>query len=276
MWSEFIPIFLKSHVDCNGTDRAFHRSWSGIVSRGHVSFRSKWLDVRTRDPLNGWIKKWGKLKELLVPLHFGVEDLLKILKLPDIDTLHYEVHYLSRYIDEEYLFKVGLSTQAGRSHAQRLKKSAKRGEGDQQASKKNQADEIFVVTSKGLHISPSKSYIPEDILKHQFVGRRQAEELLERHTDFKLEITKTLNDWNNKFVKVKYLQGEYKKKYDVKVKEMKAVEEQLAECRAELENRITSAFSQNERMDRLHIDLVEEEAMINQQMTDQQILEAEN
>ncbi|KAH0448898.1 hypothetical protein IEQ34_022698 [Dendrobium chrysotoxum] len=40
-------------------------------------------------------------------------------------------------------------------------------------------------------------------------------------------MTKTLNDWNKEFVKVKYLQGEYKKKYDSKVKEMKVVEDQL-------------------------------------------------
>ncbi|KAH0457182.1 hypothetical protein IEQ34_015089 [Dendrobium chrysotoxum] len=78
-----------------------------------------------QDPSKNWIsdffyvqndwklqKKWGKLKELPVPLHIGAEDLLKILKLPYLDALHYEVHYLSRYIDEEYLFKVGLSTQA--------------------------------------------------------------------------------------------------------------------------------------------------------------------
>ncbi|KAH0465773.1 hypothetical protein IEQ34_005876 [Dendrobium chrysotoxum] len=89
-------------------------------------------------------------------------------------------------------------------------------------------------------------------------------------------MNKTLNDWNNKFVKVKYLQGEYKKKYDEKVKEMKVVEDHLTECRAELANRITSAFSQNERIDRLHIELVEAHAMINQKIRDQQIFEAEN
>ncbi|KAH0449343.1 hypothetical protein IEQ34_023143 [Dendrobium chrysotoxum] len=89
-------------------------------------------------------------------------------------------------------------------------------------------------------------------------------------------MNKILNDWNNEFVKVKYLQGEYKNKYDRKVKEMKAVEDQLAECRAELANRITSVSSQNERIDRLHIELVEAQATINQQMRDQQILEAEN
>ncbi|KAH0453679.1 hypothetical protein IEQ34_018003 [Dendrobium chrysotoxum] len=107
-------------------------------AQGRISFRSKWLDIRTRDPLKGWIsnlfyvqndwglqEKWGKLKELPVPLHIGAEDLLRILKLSDLDALHYDVRYLSRYVDEEYLFKVGLSTQAGRSHAQMLKKSAR-------------------------------------------------------------------------------------------------------------------------------------------------------
>ncbi|KAH0454665.1 hypothetical protein IEQ34_016589 [Dendrobium chrysotoxum] len=107
-------------------------------AQGRISFRSKWLDIRTRDPSKGWIsnffyvqndwglqEKWGKLKELPVPLHIGAEDLLRILKLPDLDALHYEVRYLSRYVDEEYLFKVGLSTQAGRSHAQMLKKYAR-------------------------------------------------------------------------------------------------------------------------------------------------------
>ncbi|KAH0453700.1 hypothetical protein IEQ34_018024 [Dendrobium chrysotoxum] len=96
-------------------------------TQGRISFRSKWLDIHTRDPSKGWIsnffyvqndwglqEKWGKLKELYVPLHIGAEDLLRILKLLDLDALHYEVRYLSRYVDEEYLFKVGLSTQAGR------------------------------------------------------------------------------------------------------------------------------------------------------------------
>ncbi|KAH0453530.1 hypothetical protein IEQ34_017854 [Dendrobium chrysotoxum] len=107
-------------------------------AQGRISFRSKWLDIRTRDPSKGWIsnffyvqndwglqEKWGKLKELPIPLHIGAEDLLRILKLPDLDALHYEVRYLSRCVDEEFLFKVGLSTQAGRSHAQMLKKSAR-------------------------------------------------------------------------------------------------------------------------------------------------------
>ncbi|KAH0462194.1 hypothetical protein IEQ34_009769 [Dendrobium chrysotoxum] len=138
---------------------------------------------------------------------------------------------------------------------------------DVQGTKK-EGDEILVVSGKGPPVSPSKSYIPEDVLKYQCIGHRRAEKLL--------EINKILNDWNNEFVKVKYLQGKYKKKYDEKVKEMKVVEDQLAECRAELANRITSTSCQNERIDHLHIELVETQAMINQQMRDQQILEAEN
>ncbi|KAI0508100.1 hypothetical protein KFK09_014234 [Dendrobium nobile] len=89
-------------------------------------------------------------------------------------------------------------------------------------------------------------------------------------------MNKVLDDWNKEFVKVKYLLGEYKKKYDGKVNELQAVEEQLGECRTELTNRISSASSQNERMDRLHIELMDAQAMINQQAKDQQILEAEN
>ncbi|KAH0451417.1 hypothetical protein IEQ34_018716 [Dendrobium chrysotoxum] len=51
-------------------------------AQGRISFRSKWLDIRTRDPSKDWIsnffyeqndwglqEKWGKLKELPVPLH---------------------------------------------------------------------------------------------------------------------------------------------------------------------------------------------------------------
>ncbi|KAH0449189.1 hypothetical protein IEQ34_022989 [Dendrobium chrysotoxum] len=87
--------------------------------------------------INDWnlLKKWKKLKELHSPLHIGAENLLKILKLSDIDAFYYEVRYLSRYIDEEHLFKVGLSTQAGRSHAQMLKKSVKVSEVVTQPSK---------------------------------------------------------------------------------------------------------------------------------------------
>ncbi|KAL0909379.1 hypothetical protein M5K25_020241 [Dendrobium thyrsiflorum] len=271
-------------------------------SQSRISFRSRWLDIRTRDPSKGWVsdfffvqndwnlqEKWGKLKDLPVPIHTGEEDLLKMLNLPDFDNLHYEVRYLSRYVDEEYLFKVGLSTQAGRSEACMLKKSAKvpevaiqpsrvppkrsGNEGDPQASKKKRVEEILTVASKNQHISPSRSHIPEDVLKHQCIGRRRAEELLVKRMDLEIEMTNALNDWNNEFVKVKYLQGEYKKKYDAKVKEMRVVEEQLAECRAELATMSTSASLQNQQIDRLHIDLVDAQATINQYGKDQKTLE---
>ncbi|KAH0467770.1 hypothetical protein IEQ34_002803 [Dendrobium chrysotoxum] len=251
-------------------------SWMGrhfSDTQGCISFRSKWLDISLQE-------KWGKLKEPPVPLHIGAENLLRILKLPDLDALHYEVRYLSRYINEEYLFKVGLSTQAGRSHAQMLKKSARVPE---VAPRKKKADEVLTVVSKVPRVSPSKSYILEDVLNPQCIARRRAEELeyisnilLSQYSDFKLEMTKTLNDWNKQFVKVKYLQGEYKKKYDNKVKEMKVVEDHLEGCKAKLANKITSASSQNERMDRLHIELVEAQAAIKQQEKTQQVLEAEN
>ncbi|KAH0470760.1 hypothetical protein IEQ34_000483 [Dendrobium chrysotoxum] len=114
----------------------------GVVLSSECLSRMGCLFSDAQGCLSGWIsaletprkvgsndwglqEKWGKLKELPVPLHIGAEDLLRILKLPDLDALHYEVRYLSRYIDEEYLFKVGLSTQVGRSHAQMLKKSAR-------------------------------------------------------------------------------------------------------------------------------------------------------
>ncbi|KAH0452853.1 hypothetical protein IEQ34_017177 [Dendrobium chrysotoxum] len=172
-------------------------------TQGRISFRSKWLDIRTRDPAKSWIsdffynllEKWEKLRELPIPLHLGAEELLKILKFSDIDTLHYEVRYLSRYIDEEYLFKVGLSTQAGRSHAQMLKKSVKVSEAAIQSSKippkrpgsednvqtvkKKRVEEVLTVTSKDPHISPSKSHIPEDVLKHQcsMLSERETQQL---------------------------------------------------------------------------------------------------
>ncbi|KAH0465203.1 hypothetical protein IEQ34_005306 [Dendrobium chrysotoxum] len=243
--------------------------------QGRISFRSKWLDIRTQDPSKSWIRdffyvqndwklqeKWGKLKELPFLLHIGAKDLLKILKLPDLDALHYELRYLSRYIDEEYFFKVGLSTKAGRSQAQMLKGPVKAlevvpqknqskrpgSDGDLQAPEKKKVDEILAVTSKGPPVSPSKSYIPKDILNHQCIDRRRAEKLVVHpfFLSFHLEMNKILNELNNEFVKVKYLQGEYKKKYNRKVKEMKVVEDQLAECRVELANRIIVASSQNE------------------------------
>ncbi|KAL0915634.1 hypothetical protein M5K25_016067 [Dendrobium thyrsiflorum] len=156
-------------------------------AQGRVTFRSKWLDIRTRDPLKSWasafffvkndwglIEKWGKLTDLPAPLHIGEEDIMRILK----------VRYLGRYIEEEFLFKVGLSIHAGRSEAKMLKKSAK---------------------------------APEPRLQPQLQLQRSPLR-------------------NREFVNVKYLQGEYKRKYDSRTKEVKVLEAELSECRTELAN----------------------------------------
>ncbi|KAL0922420.1 hypothetical protein M5K25_006405 [Dendrobium thyrsiflorum] len=79
-----------------------------------------------------------------------------------------------------------------------------------------------------------------------------------RRMDIKAELTQALNDWNNEFVKIKYLQGEYKQKYDDKTNKVKTVEEKLVECRAELTTMITSSSLQNQQMEtRDHIYAVE-------------------
>ncbi|KAH0453865.1 hypothetical protein IEQ34_018189 [Dendrobium chrysotoxum] len=98
-----------------------------IDTQGRATFKSKWLDMHTWDPLKSWahtffyvkndwgfIEKWGRMKDLPVPLHVGEEDIPWILNIPNIEHLLFEVHYLTKYIEEEFLFKVGLSIQVGR------------------------------------------------------------------------------------------------------------------------------------------------------------------
>ncbi|KAH0455206.1 hypothetical protein IEQ34_015238 [Dendrobium chrysotoxum] len=105
---------------------------------GHVTFRCKWLDMRTRDPAKNWsssyffvrndwglLEKWGKMRNLLAPLHVGEEVMMRLLKVPDVEHLLYEVRYLNKYIEEEFLFKVGLSIHSGRSDARMLKPTSK-------------------------------------------------------------------------------------------------------------------------------------------------------
>ncbi|KAH0459371.1 hypothetical protein IEQ34_012185 [Dendrobium chrysotoxum] len=106
--------------------------------QGRVTFRSKWLDMRTRDPTKSWssafffvrndwglLKKWGKMRDFPAPLHVREEDIIRLLKVPDVDYLLYEVRYLNKYIEEEFLFKVGLSFHPGRSDARMLKLTSK-------------------------------------------------------------------------------------------------------------------------------------------------------
>ncbi|KAI0486580.1 hypothetical protein KFK09_029328 [Dendrobium nobile] len=162
--------------------------------------------MRTRDPAKSWAnafffvkndwgltENWGRLRDLPVPLHVGEEDIKRILKVPDVEHLLYEVHFLNRYIEEEFLFRVGLLVHAERSDARMLKPTSKipevsatvpkaatkrhaRGE-DPQALKKKKLE--GVATSKAAPVSsPTKIRIPEDVLNHQCIGRRKASDLV--------------------------------------------------------------------------------------------------
>ncbi|PKU73079.1 hypothetical protein MA16_Dca027332 [Dendrobium catenatum] len=101
-------------------------------AKGRITFRSKWLDKRTRDLAKSWAiafffvknewgltEKHGKLRDLPVPLHVGEEDIKRFLKIPDVEHLLYEVLYINKYTEEEFLFKVGMLVQAGRSDDQK-------------------------------------------------------------------------------------------------------------------------------------------------------------
>ncbi|KAL0919983.1 hypothetical protein M5K25_009079 [Dendrobium thyrsiflorum] len=288
-------------------------------AQGRVTFRSKWLDIRTRDPLKSWasafffvkndwglIEKWGKLTDLPAPLHIGEEDIMRILKVPDIEHLLYEVRYLGRYIEEEFLFKVGLSIHAGRSDAKMLKKSAKApeppvpapapapapkvapkrpvGGSDPQSLKKKKIEGVATSADKApSSSSPARLHIPEDVLNHQCIGRRRADDLLLRRKELEAELTHSMNEWNNEFVKVKYLQGENKRRYDARTKEVRVLEEELSECRTELANTVHSVSLQNQQIDRLQVDLDGAQTVITQLRKDQKTtvekvgkLEAEN
>ncbi|KAH0457698.1 hypothetical protein IEQ34_013013 [Dendrobium chrysotoxum] len=85
---------------------------------GRVTFRCKWFDMRTHDLAKNWsssyffvrndwglLEKWGKMRDLPAPLHVGEEKMMRLLKVPDVEHLLYEVRYLNKYIEEEFLFK---------------------------------------------------------------------------------------------------------------------------------------------------------------------------
>ncbi|KAL0921314.1 hypothetical protein M5K25_008375 [Dendrobium thyrsiflorum] len=108
----------------------------------------------------------------------------------------------------------GLSVQATRSIVMMLKKS----------TKKKLEGSLASTNKVPLNSSPAKLHISEDMLNHQCVKRRRADDLVNSHRmDIEVELTQSLNEWNNEFVKIKFLQEEYKRKYDHKTKEMKAV-----------------------------------------------------
>ncbi|KAH0467323.1 hypothetical protein IEQ34_004561 [Dendrobium chrysotoxum] len=210
------------------------------------------------------------MKDLPVPLHVGEEDILRILNIPDVKHLLFEVRYLIKYIEEEFLFKVGLSIQARRSEAKMLKFSkiheppapsskvpSKRKSNDHQALlKKKKLEGISTSTSQVPPDSSSaKLHVTGDVLKHQCLGRRKANDLLSRRMELEVELTQTLNEWNDEFVKVKYLQEEYKRKYNHKTKEVKVLEVELTDCKTELANIMTVTSLKNQQINRLQIDL---------------------
>ncbi|KAH0464746.1 hypothetical protein IEQ34_004849 [Dendrobium chrysotoxum] len=91
--------------------------------QGGVTLRCKWI-LRRAGPVpnfvrNDWglLEKWGKMRDLSAPLHVREEYIMRLLKVPDVKHLLYEVCYLNKYIEEEFLFKVGLSFDPGRSDA---------------------------------------------------------------------------------------------------------------------------------------------------------------
>ncbi|KAH0453594.1 hypothetical protein IEQ34_017918 [Dendrobium chrysotoxum] len=231
----------------------------------------------------GMLEKWGKMKDLPAPLHVQEEDIMRILKVSDIEHLLFEVRHMSRYTEEEFLFKVGLSFHAGRSDAKMLKPTSKapeppaptskvaskrpvRGE-DPQVLKKKRLEGTATNTDKALpDSSPAKFHIPEEVSNHQCIGRHKAGDLWSR---LGIELTDVLDEWNSEFVKIKYLQGEFKRKYDHKNKEVKVLEEELNECRTELANTMQSISLQNRQADQHQIDLAEARATITQLLKDQ-------
>ncbi|KAH0450558.1 hypothetical protein IEQ34_021250 [Dendrobium chrysotoxum] len=221
--------------------------------------------MRIRDPAKSWssaflfvrndwglLKKWGKMRDLPAPLHVREEDKMRLLKVPDIEHLLYKVCYLNKYIEEEFLFKVGLSLHPRRSDARMLKPTSKvpeppapvpkvapkrqvGGEDPHVLLKKKKLEGVAASTSKVQPTSsPVKFRVPGDVLSHQCIGRRKANDLLSRRTELEAKLAEALNEWNTESVKIKYLQGEYKWKYDHKIREAKVLEEELCGCRTEM------------------------------------------
>ncbi|KAH0452358.1 hypothetical protein IEQ34_019657 [Dendrobium chrysotoxum] len=316
--AELVEILKRcvSHVGDSGTDCTFQRSgavltpehllrmgWLTSDMQGRMTFRCKWLDMRTRDPTKSWsstfffmrndwglLEKWEKMRDLPAPLHVR-EDIMRLLKVPDVEHLLYEVCYLNKDIKEEFIFKVGLSFHPERLDA-RTSKVPKPpasvpkagGEDPQILLKKKKLEGVAASISKVQPASsPVKFRVPGDVLSHQCVRRRKANDLLSRHTELEAELAEALNEWNTEFVKIKYLQGEYKRKYDHKTREAKVLEEELCGCSTEMANIVQSVSLQNQQIDRLQVDFKRAQATITQLQEDQRAsvekvtaLEAEN
>ncbi|KAH0467519.1 hypothetical protein IEQ34_004757 [Dendrobium chrysotoxum] len=211
----------------------------------------KWLDFSTRDSSKNWSslfffvknewglpEKWGRLKELPDSPNIRERKILKILKFSDTKSLQHELRYISGCVTEEYLFKVGLSIQAGRSHVIQLKKSKKTPEvesntlkrsashssegqkiTDPSSLKKRKTNDKVIMPRDGgrckevarplttdtvsldsdSEVRPSKIHIPEDVLKHICIGRHHAKEIMIQKMDMESKFESILDNWHDEF-----------------------------------------------------------------------------
>ncbi|KAH0467190.1 hypothetical protein IEQ34_004428 [Dendrobium chrysotoxum] len=98
------------------------------------------------------------MKGLASPLYVEEEDIMRILKVPDIKHLLFEIRHMSRYIKEEFLFKVGLSFHARAIITQLLR--------DQKASKEKIISLETLIAEKEAALSGSEpSKVIEDFKK---------------------------------------------------------------------------------------------------------------
>ncbi|KAH0464835.1 hypothetical protein IEQ34_004938 [Dendrobium chrysotoxum] len=149
------------------------------------------IDISTT--CEGLTEKWGRMKDLPVPLYIEEEDIRRILNIPNVEHLLFKIHYLTKYIEEEFLFKVMLLIQARKSEAKMLKKSSKVQEppapSSKVLSKQKSNDPQALLKKKKLerisisinqvppYSSSAKLHVPGDVLKHQCLGRRKTDDL---------------------------------------------------------------------------------------------------
>ncbi|KAH0458426.1 hypothetical protein IEQ34_013741 [Dendrobium chrysotoxum] len=194
-----------------------------------------------------------------------------------LTSLQEELRHISQYVLEEKLFKIGLSIQAGSSHGVQLKKSKKRRVNDAVGlpSDGEVCREVIhplnidiTALNSDREVRPLKVPIPEEVLKHICVGRQRAKEVMIQKIDVESQFDTMLDEWNAEFVKIKYLQREYKRKLDKKIKETSALESQLAKCRAEMETISTTLSLQNREASRSRTELIEARTETNQKNED--------
>ncbi|KAH0448415.1 hypothetical protein IEQ34_022215 [Dendrobium chrysotoxum] len=249
------------------------------VVHGRVSCwnNKKWLDFSTRDPSKNWSSSFffGRLKELQDSPNIGDHEVLKILNFPHTESLQHELHYISGCVMEECLFKVRLSIQVGRSYAIQLKKFEKTPEVKSNVLKRSashslEGQKIIGPSFLKKRKINDKVIMSRDGCKYKEVARPPTTntvsliQIIIQKMDMESKFESILDDWNDEFVKVKFLQGEYRRRLEAKTKETSILEDQLTECRAELVTISTSLSFQNREADLFRHELIEACAEINQ------------